>query len=63
MRCEQSQAISKSQQQEQAIPMEIPNRSWQKLGADLFLQGGKWCLLITDYYSVSKCLFVTISRI
>ena len=31
--------------------MEIPNRPWQKLVADLFFQGGKWYLLICDYYS------------
>ena len=31
--------------------MEIPSRSWIKLGADLFFQGGNWYLLIADCYS------------
>ena len=45
------QTISKSQQKEPAIAMEIPNRPWQRLGVDIFFQGGKWYLWIADYYS------------
>ena len=51
MRCELCQTISRSQQKETAIPMEIPNRPWQRLGIDIFFQGGKWYLLIADCYS------------
>ena len=51
LRCEPCQINSNSQSKETVIPMEIPNRPWQKLGADLFFQGGKWYLLIFDYYS------------
>ena len=51
LRCEPCQVNGKSQSKEPVIPIEIPNRPWQKLGADLFLQCGKWYLLICDYYS------------
>ena len=51
LRCEPCQINSKSQSKEPVIPIEIPNRLWQKLGADLFFQGGKWYLLICDYHS------------
>ena len=51
LRCEPCQINSKSQSKEPVIPMEIPNRPWQKLGADLLFQGGRWYLLICDYYS------------
>ena len=51
LRCEPCQINSKSQSKEPVIPIEIPNRPWQKLGADLFFQSGKWYLLICDYYS------------
>ena len=51
LRCEPCQINSRSQSKEPVIPVEIPNRPWQKLGADLFFQGGKWYLLICDYYS------------
>ena len=49
--CEPCQINSRSQSKEPVIPVEIPNRPWQKLGADLFFQGGKSYLLICDYYS------------
>ena len=51
LRCEPCQVNSKSQSKEPVIPIEILNRPWQKLGADLFFQGGKWYLSICDYYS------------
>ena len=51
LRCEPFQINSKSQSKEPVIPIEIPNRPWQKLGTDLFFQGGKWYLLICDHYS------------
>ena len=51
MRCEPCQIICRSWQKESAIPMKIPNRPLQRLGVDIFFQGGKWYLLIADYYS------------
>ena len=36
IRCEPCQTISRSQQKEPAIAMEIPNRPWQRLGVDIF---------------------------
>ena len=51
VRCGPCQINSKSQSKEPVIPIEIPNRPWQKLDAELFFQGGKWYLLICDYYS------------
>ena len=51
LRCEPCQINSKPQSKELVIPVEIPNRPWPKLGTDLFFQGGKWYLLICDYYS------------
>ena len=50
MRCEPCQNVNRSQQKESAIPILIPNRPWNKLGVDIFSQGGKWYLLIADYY-------------
>ena len=37
MHYEPCQVLTRSQQKEAAIPMEIPSRSWQKLYFDLFL--------------------------
>ena len=51
LRCEPCQVNGKSQSKEPVIPIVIPNTPWQTLGADLFFQGGKWYLLICDYYS------------
>ena len=51
LRCEPCQVNGKSQSKEPVISIELPNRPWQKLGADLFFQGGKWYLLFCDYYS------------
>ena len=48
LRCEPCQINSKSQSKESVIPIEIPKRPWQKLGANLFFQDGKW---YCDYYS------------
>ena len=51
MTWEPCKTISRSQQKEPAILMEIPNRPWQKLGVDIFFQVGKWYLLIAENYS------------
>ena len=51
MRCEPCHIIGRALQEEPVIPIEIPNRIWQRLGIDIFFQGGKWYLLIADYYS------------
>ena len=40
MQCEPCQVYSNSQQKEPAISMEVPSRSWERIGADLFMQGG-----------------------
>ena len=49
--CRACQVVSRSQQKEPAIPIEVPSRPWQKLGMDLFLDNGQWYLIIADYYS------------
>ena len=51
LRCEPCPINSKPQSKEPVIPIEIPTRPWKKLGTALFFQGGKWYLLICDYYS------------
>ena len=50
MHYEPYQISSRSQQKEPAIPMEIPSRPWQKLGADLFLHDSFWYIIVADYY-------------
>ena len=50
-KCEPCQIHGRSQQKEQAIPIEIPNRPWQKLGMDLFFHNSKWYIIFADYYS------------
>ena len=57
MQCEPCQVYSNSQQKEPAISMEVPSRSWEKIGADLFLQGGRRFLLVADYYSKYPWIF------
>jgi hypothetical protein len=37
--------------EEPMIPHDIPDRPWQKVGADLFEIAGKDYLVIVDYYS------------
>ena len=44
------QTISNSQQKEAAIPTEVPSRSLKVLGMDIFVQGNKYYLFVTDYY-------------
>ena len=50
MNCEPCQVLSRSQQKEPAIPMEVPSRPWQKLGIDLFLHNSLWYVVVADYY-------------
>ena len=57
MHCEMCQALSRSQQKEPTIPMEIPSRPWQKLGVDLFLHDGSWYVIVADYYSKYPWIF------
>ena len=57
MYCEPCQVLSRSQQMEPAIPMEIPSRPWQKLGVDLFLHDSSWYIIVTDYYSKYPWIF------
>ena len=57
MHCEPCQVLSKSQQKEPAIPMEIPSRPWQKLGVDLFLHNSSWYVIVADYYSKYPWIF------
>ena len=57
MHCEPCQVISRSQQKEPAIPMEIPSRPWQKLGDDLFLHDSSWYVIVADYYSKYPWIF------
>ena len=42
---------SKRNQKEPMIPHELPNRPWEKLGADYFTFAGKDYLLVVDYFS------------
>ena len=37
--------------------MEVPSRSWERIGADLCMQGGGWFLLVADYYSKYPWIF------
>ena len=57
MQCEPCQVYSNSQQKEPVISMEVPSRSWERIGADLFMQGGRWFLLVADYYSKYPWIF------
>ena len=57
MHCKLCQVLSRSQQKEPAIPMEIPSRPWQKLGVDLFLHDSLWYIIVADYYSKYPWIF------
>ena len=57
MHCKRCQVLSKSQQKEPAIAMEIPSRPWQKLGVDLFLHDSCWYVIVADYYSKYPWIF------
>ena len=50
MSCDPCQVNGRSQQKEPIIPFEVPNRSWQRVGIDLFHNKG-WYVIVTDYYS------------
>ena len=51
MHCELCWVLSRSQQKEPVIPMEIPSRPWQKPGVDLFFHDSSWCVIVADCYS------------
>ena len=57
MHCEPCQVLSRSQQKEPAIPMEIPSISWQKLGVNLFLYDSSWYVIVADFYSKYPWIF------
>ena len=57
MHCEPCQVLSRSQQKELAIPMEIPHRPWLKLGIDLFLHESLWYVIAADNYSKYPLIF------
>ena len=50
-KCPVCNRYSKGNQKELMIPHDIPNRPWEKLGADYFSFAGKDYLLVVDYYS------------
>ena len=50
-RCSVCQTTRKAQQSEPLISHEIPERSWSKLGIDIFHLDGVNYLLVVDYYS------------
>ena len=62
MHCELCQVLSKSQQKEPAIPMDIPSRPWQKLGVDLFLHDSSWYVIVADYNSKYPWIFQLAAR-
>ena len=49
--CEICQKHQKSQSTEPLILSEVPPRPWHTIGADLFMEGSSWYLLLADYYS------------
>ena len=57
MCCEPCEVLSRSQQKEPVIPIEIPSRPWQKLGVDLFLHNNLWYIIFADYYSKYPWIF------
>ena len=50
-KCSVCQSFQKAQPREPLIPHPVPERAWQKLGADIFSLFGKDYLIVTDYYS------------
>ena len=50
-KCPVCNKYGKGNQKEPMIPHDIPNRPWEKLGADYFSFAGKDYLLIVDYFS------------
>ena len=57
MHCEPCQVLSRSQQKEPAIPMDIPSRPWQKLCVDLFQHNSLWYIIVADYHSKYPWIF------
>ena len=50
-KCPVCNKYGKGNQKEPMIPHDVPNRPWEKLGADYFSFAGKDYLLIVDYFS------------
>ena len=44
-------AETRTNRSEPLIPTPLPERPWAKLGLDLLKEGGKWFLVVIDYYS------------
>ncbi len=44
-------AASRPNRSEPLVPSPLPNHPWEKIGADLLKEGGKWWLVLIDYYS------------
>ena len=49
--CTACQVHQNSQRREPMISSDIPPRPWHTIGGDLFHFGGRWYLLLSDYYS------------
>lgn len=50
-RCGICNAYHRKQQQEPLLPHPVPERPWQKVGADIFTLYGRDYLLVVDYFS------------
>ena len=50
-KCPVCNMYGKSNQKEPMLPYEVPNRPWEKFGADYFTFAGKDYLLVVDYFS------------
>ena len=49
--CEICRHFEANQPKEPLMPVEMPSRPWDRIGADLFSFGNKDCLIKVDYFS------------